>query len=623
MCGLAGFLHGGLSFDAASARLEDMLATIVHRGPDDGGVWIDEVNRVALGHRRLSVLDLSFAGHQPMESPGGRYVLVFNGEIYNHLDLRRMLGPEVEWRGHSDTETLLACFESLGLERTLRATIGMFSLALWDRSDRTLFLARDRMGEKPLYFGWQNKCFLFGSELKALRAHPAFARSIDWSAASTFLRLGYIPAPSTIYSGLFKLLPGTYIGLTEAHAAQRVSPEPTPYWSLTEVALGGLDVPFEGSLEEAVDELQSLLADAVRLQSIADVPLGAFLSGGIDSSAVVAVMNSVTPGSITTFSIGMPDRAMDESAHASAVARHLGTKHVEHTIQPQEALALIPRITEIWDEPFADSSQIPTFLLSSIARRTVIVALSGDGGDEFFLGYSQYQFYQRLWKSRGLGRLPWNTLLSAGRVVGRFPKAGRFFTRAQSIIEAWRQPNAQQLNGYWMDPYRGGPVPLLTEGEIERRECPALLDIASSVGLCDARTYLPDDILVKVDRASMACSLETRCPLLDHRIIEFAYRLPLDYKIHRGVGKRVLREVLYRFVPRDLVDRPKMGFSIPLGTWLRSELREWAESLISTIPNSHPQLDRTHISQLWREHLAGRERTSQLWAVLVLLCFLD
>jgi asparagine synthase (glutamine-hydrolysing) len=623
MCGFAGVIGGGYSAVVRSRQLAEMLATISHRGPDDEGIWIDEVAQLALGHRRLSVLDLSIAGHQPMISGSGRFVIIFNGEIYNHLLLRPMLGANVRWRGHSDTETLLECLESWGLRRTLEAAVGMFALAVWDRWDRTLFLARDRVGEKPLYYGWQDGHFLFGSELKALRAHPAFSAVVDWSAVSTFLRRNYVPAPSTIYQGIFKLQPGTLLTLTEADRVRHLSPEPEAYWSMGEVALNGLEEPFKGTFGDAVDELQDLLAEAVRIQSVADVPVGAFLSGGVDSSAVTAVMNRISPGNVTTFSVGMPDRVMDESTHAASVARHLGTRHIAHVIQPKEALDLIPRINQIWDEPFADSSQLPMLLLSSIARESVTVALSGDGGDEFFLGYSQYLFYQRLWRYRGLGAFPWKAMLSPLGVMQSNPAVDRFSRRARAIYSAWRQPDGQQLNAFWMDAYRGGPVPIRTQAGVQLNEAPLLRDVASSAGLYDSVTYLPDDILVKVDRASMACSLEVRAPLLDHRIIEFAYKLPLEFKIHRGIGKRVLREVLYREVPRHLVDRPKMGFSIPLAGWLRNELRDWAESLISSIPLNHPQFDRASIDGMWNEHLAGRDRTSQLWAVLVLTGFLD
>ena len=628
MCGIVGFIHLGISRDVSSSRLEVILKPIHHRGPDDGGMWVDEEYGVALGHRRLSILDLSPAGHQPMASACGRFAVVFNGEIYNHLDLRKNLEksnhlPIGGWRGHSDTETLLACFAVWGIDKTLQSTVGMFALALWDKQEKKLTLARDRIGEKPLYYGWQKGVFLFGSELKALRAHPAFSGEMDWHAASTFLRLNYIPAPSSIYQGIFKLVPGTFLQLTQHHVQQGTLPSPVHYWSLGGVAKHGLANPFSGSFSDAVDELETLVRQAVQLQSVADVPVGAFLSGGIDSSTVVAMMQSATTSKVTTFSIGMPDARMDESQHAAAVARHLGTNHVEHFIQPREALDLVPRLSEIWDEPFADSSQIPTYLVSQLAKQQVTVALSGDGGDEFFLGYQQYAFYPKLWKARHLGKLPWNAAFAAFAPLAKNQRVDPLLRRSKSIVSAWRQPDAQALNRYWMDRYRQGSVPLTEQRGVTMLDFPILTDAATTAGLWDAGTYLPDDILVKVDRASMANSLETRAPLLDHRIIEFSYRLPLEYKLQGGVGKKVLREVLYRHVPKQLVDRPKMGFSIPLATWLGNELRPWAENLLNQIPDDSDHFNKPMIDQLWKEHLSGqRVHTEQLWGVLSLLGFM-
>ena len=629
MCGIAGFIHLGEGRDASSSRLTAMLEPIRHRGPDDGGVWVDAQHGVALGHRRLSILDLSPAGHQPMTSACGRFVIVFNGEIYNHLGLRKSLEASSQipiggWRGHSDTETLLACFAAWGTEKTLQSTVGMFALALWDKHEKSLTLARDRIGEKPLYYGWQNGVFLFGSELKALKAHPAFSGEMDWHAASTFLRLNYIPAPSSIYQGIFKLVPGTFLQLTQHHAQQGTLPIPVPYWSLGDAAQRGLDNPFTGSFSDAVDELETLVRQAVQLQSVADVPVGAFLSGGIDSSTVVAMMQSSTTSKVTTFSIGMPDARMDESQHAAAVARHLGTNHVEHVINPHEALDLIPRLSEIWDEPFADSSQIPTYLVSQLAKQQVTVALSGDGGDEFFLGYSQYVFYQKVWRARHLGKLPWNAALTALKTFAGSERIASVSRRSQTLVNAWRQPNAQMLNRYWFDRYRQREVPLTEQCSVKMLDFPILGDVASSAGLWDAGTYLPDDILVKVDRAAMANSLETRAPLLDHRIIEFSYSLPLEYKLHSGMNKKVLREVLYRHVPKPMVDRPKMGFDIPLSSWLRKELRPWVEETISKIEHDSPNFNRPAILQLWNEHLSGKiDHTDQVWALLCLLSFIN
>lgn len=627
MCGLAGFVHLGANHDVSSSRLRAMLKPILHRGPDDGGMWSDDRHGIALGHRRLSILDLSPAGHQPMESACGRFVIVFNGEIYNHLELRSRLdnlklAPPAGWRGHSDTETLLACFAARGVEETLKSTVGMFALALWDKHEKSLILARDRIGEKPLYYGWQNGVFLFGSELKSLRAHPAFSGDFDWVAASLFLRLNYIPAPSTICLGIYKLVPGTFLRLTQADAELKSLPKPVPYWSLGEVALKGGHHPFAGSFQDAVDELEMLIRQAVQLQSVADVPVGAFLSGGIDSSTVVAMMKSATTSKVTTFSIGMPDPKMDESQHAAAVAKHLGTHHVEHIIQPREALDLIPRLSEIWDEPFADSSQIPTYLVSQLAKQQVTVALSGDGGDEFFLGYPQYVFYQKLWCTRHLGKLPWNAGFAALSPLADNHRVDTGLRRAKSVVGAWRQPDAQALHRYWMDRYRQGNAPLTQQRGAAMLNFPILPDAASTAGLWDAGTYLPDDILVKVDRASMANSLETRAPLLDHRIIEFSYRLPLEYKLQNGVGKKVLREVLYRHVPRKIVDRPKMGFSIPLAAWLKRELRPWAEGLLNQVPRDSEYLNKPAIDRLWSDHMTGkRENTEKIWGLLNLLAF--
>lgn len=635
MCGITGFIQPGTSPDDALARLHAMLAPIHHRGPDDTGTWWDVQHGVALGHRRLSIVDLSPAGHQPMASACGRYVIVFNGEIYNHQALRQnvlhrtsaVLGQLSKsdksgtvWRGHSDTETLLACFTAWGIEKTLQATVGMFAIALWDKQNSTLTLARDRIGEKPLYYGWQNGAFLFGSELKALRQHPAFCGQTDWHAASTFLRLNYIPAPSSIYQGIFKLVPGSYLQLKPADIAQKKLPEPLPYWSLAQAAQQGQQNPFKGSFNDAVDALEVLVRNAVQLQSVADVPVGAFLSGGIDSSTVVAMMQNTTNSQVTTFTIGMPDAKMNESIHAAAVARHLGTNHVEHIIQPQEALNLIPCLSQIWDEPFADSSQIPTYLVSHLAKQHVTVALSGDGGDEFFLGYPQYAFYQKLWRLRYFGKLPWQSALKIIAPFASSTSATTVLHRTKSILQAWQQPNVQSLNRYWLDRYRQGPVPLVEQQGVDMLDYPLQVDAASTAALWDAGTYLPDDILVKVDRASMANSLETRAPLLDHRIVEFAYSLPLAYKLRHGVGKHVLREVLYRHVPRRIVNRPKMGFSIPLAAWLRDELRPWAQSLLDQIPEDSELFDKIEIEKMWNQHLSGmRDYTEHIWGVLSLL----
>lgn len=629
MCGITGVIESSHSRLLTAEVMSSLLNPIHHRGPDDFGMWIERQCRVALGHRRLSIVDLSPAGHQPMHSSCGRFVIVFNGEIYNHRELRERLEtanhvPAGGWRGHSDTETLLACFEAWGIEKTLQATVGMFALAVWCHADRALILARDRMGEKPLYYGWQNGAFLFGSELKSLKAHPAFDGEIDWDAAGSFLRHNYIPAPSTIYIGILKLMPGTYLKLTQEHVRQNAIPEPVNYWRLSDVAIDGLQHPFKGSFTDAVDELEGLIRQAVQLQSVADVPVGAFLSGGIDSSTVVAMMQRATSAEVMTFSIGMPDAGMDESVHAAAVARHLGTRHIQHVIQPREALSLIPQLSDIWDEPFADSSQIPTFLVSQLAKQNVTVALSGDGGDEFFLGYPQYELYRKLWKMRYLGKLPWDMAFSALAPIAKLTHINQLLHRGKSLVDVWRKPDIASLNQYWMDRYRGGELPLNRQYSLKSASYPYLPDPATAAGLWDANVYLPDDVLAKVDRAAMANSLETRAPLLDHRIIEFAYRLPPEFKLAASSSKRVLREVLYRHVPKEIVDRPKMGFSIPLGSWLKQELRPWAEELITQIPTGDGMLNKAAIFALWQEHLSGRRvHTEKLWGILMLASFLS
>jgi asparagine synthase (glutamine-hydrolysing) len=620
MCGIAGYVVSRGSFTVDP--LLPMLDSIRHRGPDSGGTWIDAAAGVALGHRRLSIVDLSPAGHQPMVSACGRYVITFNGEIYNHRELRNRLDqsgcvPSGGWRGHSDTETLLAAIAAWGLTKALQASVGMFALALWDTRARALTLARDRIGEKPLFYGWQGDTFVFASELKAIRRHPSFIGEIDWRAASTFLRLNFIPAPFSIYQGIHKLCPGSLLTLADEAVAKRMLPQETAYWSLADAARLGAEHRFKGSLADAVDQLDSLVTQAVKDQAVADVPLGAFLSGGIDSSLVVAKLRQLVKNDVTTFSIGMPDARTDESSYAAAVAQHLGTTHVSHTIDAREALTLIPTLPDIWDEPFGDSSQIPTYLVSHLARQRVTVALSGDGGDEFFLGYTLHSLYERLWRWHFLGSLPWDSVFRLSAPIANVIGLDKPIRQARSVVSAWRQTNPQQLSRYWFDRYRGGRVPLRQQDGVAMPLVPILSGAAETVGLWDAATYLPDDILVKVDRASMANSLETRAPLLDHRIIEFALSLPQRYKLDGSTGKVVLRELLYRQVPRHLVDRPKMGFSIPLATWLRIELRDWVDGKLALFP-SDDVFDGEEIRTIWARHLQGEDQTEKVWALICL-----
>ncbi|MDO9271443.1 MAG: asparagine synthase (glutamine-hydrolyzing) [Rugosibacter sp.] len=643
MCGLTGFFSpANLAADAAEIA-RHMSEAIIHRGPDDSGVWVDAVAGIALAHRRLSILDLSPAGHQPMASNGGRYVIVFNGEIYNHLELREAL-TGMAWRGHSDTETLLAAFEAWGIEATLKKCVGMFALALWDRETRSLTLARDRMGEKPLYYGWQGDVFLFGSELKALRAHPAFRGEIDRDALALYLRHNYVPAPYSIYRGIAKLPPGSWLTLS-ADAPVAASPEPTFYWRARDAAQA--DVRHDLNDETAASELDTLLRRAVGGQMVADVPLGAFLSGGIDSSIVVALMQAQSERPVQTFTIGFHEAGYNEADHAHAVAAHLGTEHTELYVTAEQAMAVIPRLPALYDEPFADSSQIPTLLVSELAHRHVTVSLSGDGGDELFGGYNRYMWASRIWRSLGWAPRPLRAALAG--VLTTLPPAawnGVFAGLSAFLPKRWRYANPGDklhklagilavrspeeiylaLVSHWQQPANvvigaKEPATVLTDA----RQWADVPDFASRMMYLDQMTYLPDDILTKVDRAAMGVSLETRVPLIDHRVVEFAWQLPLSMKIRGGQTKWLLRQVLYRYVPRELIERPKMGFGVPLDAWLRGPLRDWAEALLneSRLRQEgyfHPEL----IRQKWAEHLSGQRNWSyHLWDVLMFQAWLE
>lgn len=648
MCGLAGFCQ-------ASARpfepaiLTRMIAALIHRGPDDSGLWIDESCGMALGHRRLAILDPSASGHQPMHSVCSRYVIVFNGEIYNHLDLRKRLqlaGKAPAWRGHTDTETLLACFSAWGVVQTLQATVGMFALALWDRQTRQLTLARDRMGEKPLYYGWQGDVFLFGSELKALKAHPACHAEINRDALTLLLRHNCIPAPHCIYHGLAKLMPGHYLTLPLAAGVGDNRAQPQAYWQLREVVERGQDNLLSGTPEEAVELLQARLSDSIAAQMVADVPLGAFLSGGVDSSTIVALMQIQSRRPVCTFTIGFEEGDYDEAAHARAVARHLGTEHTELRIRSEDALAVIPRLPSMYCEPFSDSSQIPTVLVSQMARQHVIVALSGDGGDELFGGYNRYLGACKVWRrmqclpgfarqaaARLLRALPpgvWDRLYESAKPV--LPKHLRLSTpgdKAHKLADVLALPNGQafyhRLTSHWDNPASlvigaREPKTLLTDPTA----WPRIDSLEHWMMAMDAQTYMADDILVKVDRAAMASSLESRVPLLDHRVVELAWRMPLDFKIRNGIGKWPLRQVLYRHVPRELIERPKMGFGIPLHEWLRGPLRDWAEDLLDEGRlRQEGYLQPKPIRQMWKEHQSrGRNWQHHLWDVLMFQAWL-
>lgn len=642
MCGFAGFLDRG-GFADGEAVLRRMADTIVHRGPDSDGYWVDGEVGIALAHRRLAIIDLSPAGHQPMASHDGRYVLSYNGEIYNHLDLRRELeaAGAIAWRGHSDTETLLQGFSEWGVVGTLERANGMFALALWDRAERKLFLARDRMGEKPLYYGLQGRTLLFGSELKALRQHPAWQGQVDRDVLTLFLRHNYVPGPYSIYRGIAKLPPAHYleIGLDDDPL-----PDPVAYWEIAEKAQKGRAQPFAGSPDAAVDALEDLLLDAVGMRMAADVPLGAFLSGGYDSSTVVALMQRQSARPVKTFSIGFSEAEYDEAHHAKRVAAHLGTDHTELYVTPQDALDQIPILPHHWDEPFADSSQIPTLLVSRLARSEVTVSLSGDGGDELFCGYTRYAQGYDIW--RRLGRMPRGLrklaagalrLTPADLIDGAIKMAparlrkmavGDRLLKVADILDVeqaedfYRSLVSHAKNPAALVPGAHEPPTILTSPD---RAWPTDGDFRDRMMYLDMRSYLPDDILVKVDRASMAVSLESRVPLLDHRVVEFALALPLDYKLRGGAAKWPLRQLLYRHVPREMMERPKMGFGVPIEHWLRGPLRAWADDLLAPDRlRREGYFDAEAIGRLWSDTRSGRRRLHyHVWDILMFQSWLD
>jgi asparagine synthase (glutamine-hydrolysing) len=621
-----------------------MADTLRHRGPDSSGLWSEPEAGVAFGHRRLSIIDLSPEGHQPMASASGRFIITYNGEIYNFRELRRELeGLGCAFRGHSDTEVLLAAVDSWGLEAALPKLAGMFAFALWDQKTRTLHLVRDRMGKKPLYYGWAGRDLVFASELKAFYQHPAFEPEINRAAQVLFLRHGCIPAPHSIYRGVSKLPPAGRLsvpaqadGLQNADLRDRVR----FYWSAREVAERGLAEPAALSEREAVDHVDRLIGQGVRERMVADVPLGALLSGGIDSSTVVAFMQQHASRPVKTFSIGFHETGYDEAADAETVARHLGTDHTELYVTPDQAQATIPHLPEIYDEPFADRSQIPTFLVAQLARQHVTVALSGDGGDEVFGGYNRHFYGPWLWhrlrpwppaiRERLAGMItavpPRGWDAAAGYLYQLLPRSSRQPTPGyrlhklaglmavdspqamyRRLTSYWQEPASLVINGN--DPAEAGAPPAVPEGA----------DFAHTMMYLDQVGYLPDDILVKVDRASMAVSLEVRAPLLDHRLVEFAWRLPGAMKVRQRQGKWILRQVLERYVPRQLVDRPKQGFEVPIDAWLRGPLRDWAEALLDAGRlATEGFFTPAPIRAAWAEHLSGiRNRGEDLWAVLM------
>lgn len=639
MCGIAGFLGGTGPAGQDAVLVRRMADSLRHRGPDDDGVWADGEAGIALAQRRLAIVDLSPAGHQPMFSACQRYVIVFNGEIYNYEEIRRKLDAETAhaWRGHSDTEVLLEAIARWGFARALQSAVGMFALALWDRRDRTLVLARDRLGEKPLYYGRVGKSFVFASELKAFAAHPAWNPEIDRDAVALLMRHNYVPAPYSIYKGLRKLRPGHFLVLADGAQEPRIE----AYWSAREASTHARANPFAGSRDQAVAELETVLRQSVRGQMMADVPLGAFLSGGIDSSTVVALMQSMSSRPVRTFTIGFHQAGYNEAEHAKQVANHLGTDHTELYVTEREAMDVIPGLPQIYCEPFSDSSQIPTYLVSKLARQKVTVSLSGDGGDELFSGYTRYSFADEFWKklsrvprslrraTAGLATLPPPALYDglAGPLMSLLPerrRIGRVGDRVHKAARLLATPSADDLYlhlcSHWTEPssiVSGSrePPTMLTGLDV----LPELPGNVERMMYLDLLSYLPDDILVKVDRAAMAVSLETRVPLLDHRVVEFAMSLPLTTLRAQGRTKWPLRQLLYKFVPRELVERPKMGFGVPIDSWLRGALRDWAEDLLSEARlKADDFFDPAPIRLAWHDHLSGRRNYQYLlWNVLM------
>lgn len=644
MCGITGFVDFSLqtSEDVGLALSASMAAALRHRGPDDGGTWGDGAQGVFLAHRRLSIVDLSAAGHQPMASVSGRYVIVFNGEVYNHSGIRQRLDGVI-WRGNSDTEVMLAAIEQWGLEAAVQKFVGMFAFALWDRQTASLTLVRDRFGEKPLYWGQFGSVLLFGSELKALKKHPAFVGIVNRDALASYMTYGYLPGSGSIYNHVQKLRPGAMrLFQADGRSQEQV------YWSAVDAALSGRANEFEGDDTAAANHLESLITGSVRQQLLADVPVGAFLSGGVDSSTIVALAQAHNRTPVKTFTIGFEERGYNEAVYAEQVAKYLGTDHTELYVSHQDALNVIPDLPDLYDEPFADASQIPTFLVSKLARSRVSVSLSGDAGDELFCGYNRYKLAGRLWHrsrkvpsavrqafSAGLNVTPiaaWDAvgaavrMLKPGAVIPvhlgeKLHKFARVLSNAgdsaslyETLLEQW-----QDVDGL----VKGArPVSRLTADALSWRSD---LDLNHRMMLLDTVSYLTDDILVKVDRAAMGVSLESRVPLLDHRIYEFAWKLPMHMKVRDGQSKWLLRQVLYRYVPRELIERPKIGFAVPIGIWLRGPLKDWAANLLDpTRLAREGYLDVSRVKKMWDEHQRGyRNWQNPLWCVLMFQAWLE
>ena len=646
MCGIAGVLYSEpkLAKDDFVSLVKTMGDSLIHRGPDDSGEWINAEAGVGLAHRRLSIIDLSPAGHQPMMSASNRYVIVFNGEIYNYKEIRAHLERNgVSFQGHSDTETLLESIAYAGLEKTLAEINGMFAFALWDKEERSLTLARDRIGKKPLYYGWCNGVFLFGSELKALKKHPEFDDEIDRAALGQFIQYSWLNGPASIYKNFCKLIPGSYLKIKRSDCNQAL--EPNIYWSVLESAQKAQSNMYSGSFGEAADQLETLLLESVDKRMIADVELGALLSGGIDSSLIVSMMQAQSARKVKTFSIGFHEETHNEADHAKKIATHLSTDHSELYVSPQECMDVIPKLPEIYDEPFADVSQIPTYLVSKLANEKVKVVLSGDGGDELFAGYTRYFRCMEHWRKHE--KLPLSVRPAIGKSMDAAAKSLWYLLghmQTQQGVKGWRRLGSKldkrarrigaksslELFVRMMTRYQDIRE-LVYQSESSQTmltnvsRWPNHSDQILNMMLIDSVCYLPDDILVKVDRASMATSLEARCPLLDKDIAEFAWRLPYAMKVDQFGGKKILKDVLNRYVPNELTDRKKMGFGVPIGKWMRGPLRDWAETLINSDKiKQQGFLDHKTVQRLWLQHQSGwRNHNDILWSILMFQSWLD
>ena len=646
MCGIAGFIGEDRCNDRNHhGTIVQMMNAIKHRGPDSEGYWHNSEFNVCFGHRRLSIIDLSTHGHQPMISYSDRYVIVFNGEIYNHLLLRenlRVSGADIAWRGHSDTETLLACIDTWGLEKTIKKCSGMFAIALFDKKDNVVYLVRDRMGEKPLYYGVQEGFFLFGSELKALKQHPSFQGEIDRNSLALQLKYNYIPTPRSIYKGISKLAPGTILKVDVSSKYTNIEAvgSPVAFWSLKEVAINAQSNIYTGNTIEAINDLDKLLSHSVKEQMEADVPLGAFLSGGVDSSLIVSIMQSQSSSPVESFSIGFDEEGYNEAVYSKQIAQHLGTKHTDLYVSAQDAINVIPELSSLYDEPFSDSSQIPTYLVSEMTKKSVSVSLSGDAGDELFGGYNRYLWTRKIWNKvkfmppsvkkfiawgmLSVSPMAWNKILYQ---IVSMPLPGDKIHKLANLLPAKSADDFYfHLISHWYD----------VESIVIGAECVVapvanniskleLGSIEQNMMYLDSISYLPDDILTKLDRAAMGVSLETRIPFLNHHVVEFAYQLPLSMKIRNGQSKWILRQVLDKYIPRELMERPKMGFAVPIDSWLRGPLRDWAESLLDE--SRLKQEGFFHVEPVrmkWDEHLsANRNWQYHLWDVLMFQSWLE